>query len=221
MKRKLPVTKIFILLASLAWLLMTSGFTAVIPTTAGFPAVFQDANVTASLPTISHFVQTLDLNATQTVTGIYIPNTFAFNVIQQPGGAPGYVSSDENVITQFRMASEYGTTGLLAHNHLAGAAFSNVQFGQTIVLVNGDGSLKYYHVTAIERYQALSPNSPYSNFRNLDVEQPDISATQLFMRTYAIKGQLVLQTCIASGDEPSWGRLFILAQPIEQFVPES
>jgi hypothetical protein len=153
------------------------------------------------------------------VTGVYIPNTFAFNVVQQPAGNPAYVSSAEDVITQFALASKYGSIGLMAHNNLAGATFENVIPGQTIVVIYGDGSLDYYHITAIEKYQALSPTSPYSQFVNLDTNGAVMSAEDLFMHVYANAGTLVLQTCIANGNQTSWGRMFILAEPIQEFQP--
>jgi len=208
-----------LIIVSLVCLIFSSSFTGYIPATSSSGAIFPNASPVSSLPTISRFVHTLDLTTANTLTGIYIPDTFAYGVVQQPLSAPGYVSDDNNVLTQFRMADDYGTTGLLAHNHLAGINFSSVLPGQTIVTVQGDGSLEYFHVYAVERYQAVSPNSPYSNFRSLDYSSTDISATQLFMHVYAQPGNLVLQTCIANGDEPSWGRLFILAEPISEFVP--
>lgn len=219
MKRNNKSFNSLLIIVSLVCLIFSSSFTGYIPATSSSGAIFPNASPVSSLPTISRFVNTLDLTTSETVTGIYIPNTFAYGVVQQPSGAPGYVSSDADVLTQFGMADDYGTTGLLAHNHLAGFSFTSVQPGQTIVAVHGNGSLEYFHVYAVERYQALSPNSPYSNFRSLDNSTSDISATELFMHVYAQPGNLVLQTCIASGNEPSWGRLFILAEPISEFVP--
>lgn len=220
MKRNNKTNKFLLVIVSLVCLIFSSSFTGYIPATSTSGALFPNAGPVSSLPTISRFVKSLDLTTSDTVTGVYIPDTFAYSVIQQPAAAPGFVSSEDDVLTQFSMADSYGTTGLLAHNTLAGTSFSSVHPGQTIVTVQGDGTLEYYHVYAVEKYQALSPNSPYSNFRSLDVSGQDLSATELFMHIYAQPGNLVLQTCIASGDELSWGRLFILAEPISEFVPQ-
>ncbi len=221
MNRNHPSLNSFLVILSLACLLISSSFSGYIPVTTAVNAPFNGANPVSNFPTITHFVHTLDLTNTESaVTGVYIPNTFAYGVVQQPASAPGFVSSENDVLTQFRMAGNYGTTGLLAHNHLAGTSFTSVQPGQTIVTVKGDGTLEYYHVYAVERYQALSPNSPYSSFLNLDNSGQYLSATELFMHIYAQPGNLVLQTCIASGDELSWGRLFILAEPVSEFVPQ-
>ncbi len=73
-------------------------------------------------------------------------------------------------LTQFRMASNYGNVGLLAHNHLSGKLFSDIAVGQEIRLVYGDGSVEYFVVTEVLRYQALQPNSPWSNFRDLETD---------------------------------------------------
>jgi hypothetical protein len=219
MKLKKSTFHFFLVLTSLLCLLLTSGFSSFIPATAAESELDQETTVNSSLPTISHFVQSLQLNSSETVTGVYIPNTFAFNVVQQPAGNPAYVSSAEDVITQFSMASNYGSIGLMAHNNLAGATFENVIPGQTIVVIYGDGSLDYYHITAVEKYQALSPTSPYSQFVNLDSNGATMSAEDLFMHVYANAGTLVLQTCIANGNQTSWGRMFILAEPIQDFQP--
>ncbi len=219
MKRFKSTFRFFLILTSLLCLLLTSGFSSFIPETAGETELNQETIVNSSLPTISHFVQSLQLSSSEKVTGVYIPNTFAFNVVQQPAGNPAYVSSAEDVITQFSMASNYGSIGLMAHNNLAGATFEKVIPGQTIVVIYGDGTLDYYHITAIEKYQALNPTSPYSQFVNLDTNGAVMSAEDLFMHVYANAGTLVLQTCIANGNQASWGRMFILAEPIQEFQP--
>lgn len=221
MKKTHPTTHALLAILSLVCLLFSSSFSGFIPVTTVVNAPISGIEPVSNFPTITNFVHTLNLTSPETVvTGVYIPNTFAYGVVQQPAGSPGFVSAENDVLTQFGMAGSYGTTGLLAHNNLAGTSFSFVQPGQTIVAVQGDGTLEYYHVYAVEKYQALSPNSPYSNFRSLDVPGQDLSATELFMHVYAQPGNLVLQTCIANGDQQSWGRLFILAEPISEFVPQ-
>ncbi len=149
------------------------------------------------------------------ITGIYVQDVMALPIIQQPSGQAGYVSSQNNVVTQFGLASDYGSIGLLAHNHLAGAQFFNIMNGSVISLVYGNGHVEYYKVAVVKQYQALSPNSVYSQFVNL--AQPDVtlSSTDLFYQTYGLGNVLVLQTCILANNDPSWGRLFIIAEPFE------
>jgi len=169
----------------------------------------------ASLPTLSTFSASVQNSNAYQITGVYVPGLMAVPVVQQPSGQAGYVSTAAETLTQFAAASKYGTTGLLAHNYLAGAYFSNLSQGSVITLVYGDGSTQYYSVTTVLEFQALSPNSPYSQFVNLAQPGVTLSSTDLFYQTYGLGNVLVLQTCIADGNESSWGRLFVIAEPIE------
>lgn len=166
---------------------------------------------TTVLPTLQQFISIISGGGKP--AGIYTP-FFAFPIVQQPDGNPGFVSSDPDIVTQFSMANQFGTTGILAHNTLAGAKFSQLEVGQFLTLVYGDGRLEYYKVTTIETYQALSPTSPTSNFINLQKPDLFLSSTQLFNHVYAAGKNLVLQTCIAANGIDSWGRLFVIATPI-------
>lgn len=143
------------------------------------------------------------------VTGLYSENIFALNVVQQPSGQAGYVATSENSTTQFSMATGLG---FLAHNYLAGASFANINYGMIISVVYGDGSTSNYRVTNIRKFQALDPESPYSAFIDL-ASGEQLTGTDLFNQTYAIPGQIVLQTCISANGNSSWGRLFIIATP--------
>lgn len=110
------------------------------------------------------------------------------------------------------MASAYGTVGLLAHNYLAGASFQSIERGDEIILIYGDGRTQTFLVEDIQRYQALQPFSPYSNFRDLDTDAV-LTAEQLFNKVYRGDFHLTLQTCIEHEGNLSWGRLFIIAKP--------
>lgn len=147
--------------------------------------------------------------------GIFAKGLFAAPIVQQPSSAPGFVSTEPEKATQFSMAAQYGTTALLAHNYLLGQEFFEVQSGDVLSLVYGDGHVKNFKVTEVLQFQALSPNSPYSDFIDLTSSNGDrISVTNLFYRVYNQVGKLVLQTCIEANGEPSWGRLFIIAEPL-------
>ena len=83
-----------------------------------------------------------------------------------------------------------------------------------MTLVYGDGHLQNYQVSTIDYYQALSPLDPYSDF----IDQADLSGTiqsfqQVYDRYYRASGYLVFQTCIEKNGDPSWGRIFVVAQP--------
>lgn len=162
---------------------------------------------------LSSFVQSIIDGSTDTVRGLYVKDKFAYPVVQQPASNAGFVSTVDDVITDFTMPKEYGVTGLLAHNYLAGGEFFLLNIGDLIQVVYGDGSIKNYQVADIQSYQALSPNSPNSSF--IDLATSDrLTATQLFKRVYMGSHHLTLQTCIQQGSEDSWGRLFIIAYPV-------
>src|SRR5262245_44878813 len=72
---------------------------------------------TNTLPNFSDFSNSVQNGRADHVSGVYVPNVFALPVAQQPYGSPGFVSSENDLVTQFRMANTYGNVGLLAHNH--------------------------------------------------------------------------------------------------------
>lgn len=162
----------------------------------------------------SFILSTYNSNENQ-VRGIYVKNKLQFTITQQPTNNPGFVSTTPNTVTQFSIANNYGSIGLIAHNYLAGTQFFEIEQGDTIVLVYGTGHLVSYKVTELREYQALSPYSPYSNFVNLSKPNQTISSDNLFYDTYGVRGRLVLQTCIAHDGSDSWGRLFIIAEKIQ------
>jgi hypothetical protein len=170
------------------------------------------------LPSISEF--TSEITATPGNSGIFVENILADRIIQQPQGNPGYVSTEEDTVTRFGMASQFGTIGILAHNSTAGKAFFDLQMDDTIFLVQSTGEIQAFSVIEIQKYQALNPDSPYSSFVDLGNPSSIISAQDLFLRTYGRGGSLILQTCIENAGEPSWGRLFVIAQPLS-VVPSS
>jgi hypothetical protein len=159
------------------------------------------------------FVSSVVNGEVNDIRGIYSENEFAFPVVKQPAGNAGYVSTIEGVVTEFSMAKKYGVTGIVAHNYLAGADFFSLEIGEVIEVVYGDGEILRYKITSIHSYQALSPNSATSQFVDLATSEK-ISASQLFKRVYMGGQHLTLQTCIQQGTEDSWGRLFVIAEPI-------
>jgi hypothetical protein len=168
-----------------------------------------------NLPLLDAIFSPLKNGQADSVRGIYIPELLTAPVVQQPAGNREFISTEENTLTQFGLASNFGSIGLLAHNYLAGASFSQLERGQKFYLIYGDGRMSAFVVTEILRYQALNPNSTSSQFVDLDTNQL-LTARGLFAKVYKRRGQVIFQTCVAAGEEPSWGRLFIISEPISQ-----
>ncbi len=168
---------------------------------------------TLALPSLHSFVSSIENGRSTVVRGVYVREAFALPVVQQPKDNPAYVSAASDYMTEFSLARRYGTIGMLAHNHLAGEHFSLIEQGDKISLVYGNGKIETFTVTKIIRYQALSPDSPYTPFLDLETGKTK-TVEQVFYEMYSGKGHLTLQTCIAQDNEPSWGRLFIIAEPM-------
>ena len=174
-----------------------------------------DAYHRTPLPDLDVFIEEVRDGQAGVLRGVYIPGILADPVVQQPDGMVGFVSPRQNVITEFSLASRSGSTGLLAHNDLAGEVFNLLQEGQEINLIDGSGLVSTFIVTEIRRYQALEPDSISSRF--LDPESGMIlTSTGLFRRVYGPPGRVVLQTCIEADGNPSWGRLFVIAVPLDE-----
>jgi hypothetical protein len=170
----------------------------------------------ASLPSFTDFSQTVQNGQADVLRGVYVNDVMALPIVQQPIGKAGYVSSKDGEITQFRMASQFGNLGLLAHNHLAGKNFSNLAVGQEVNMIYGDGSVEHFIVTEVLKYQAMQPYSPYSEFRNLN-DNTKLTAEQMFKKVYFGDRHLTFQTCIEAEGNLSWGRLFVIAIPKEEY----
>lgn len=179
------------------------------------PALADAPAAPTALPTLANFIESVKDGSISTLRGVYIQGVMAYPVVQQPAGKPGYVTGTDGQVTQFKMASTYGTVGLLAHNYLAGASFTQIKKGDVITLVYGNGKTSTFLVTDILRYQAHNPLSPYSNFTDLDTKEL-YTAEQLFKKVYTGDYHLTLQTCIEKDGDLSWGRLFIIARPITE-----
>jgi len=164
---------------------------------------------------VSQFAVGLPLASPDLPIGLFIPDLMAYPVVQQPSNNPAYVAPADGVLTHFGLAAGYGSTGLLAHNTAAGAQFSQLSLGQMIYLVRGDKSIEAYKITKVRRFRALQPTSPYSDF--IDIDQPGVrlTATDLFYQVYAGDGHVTLQTCITADGLETWGRLFLIAEPVE------
>ena len=164
------------------------------------------------LPTFSDFVTTVTNGQAGVVRGVYVSNVMAYRVVTQSADNPGFVSQKAGVVTQFSMAEQYNVTGLLAHNNLAGASFSNLVVGQEIRIIYGDGRVATYMVNQVARFQALQPNSDDSDFVDLS-SNVTYSAQTVFAMFYHGGDHVTFQTCIQQNGNASWGRLFVTAVP--------
>jgi hypothetical protein len=148
------------------------------------------------------------------LTNIFLPvrvilGDTSYKIVQQPYDNPSWVSLEENTITQFRLANNYNSIGLLAHNNLAGKHFLDLDI---IPLIDIEGNRINYKVVEIREYKALSPLSVYSNF--IDLRNNNLlTAKELFLEIYGIPNRLVLQTSISKYGVSSWGRKFIICMP--------
>lgn len=187
----------------------------------GFLSVYTPSALAAGLSPklrergLATFTAALPNAAADLPVGLYVPGGPAFPIVSQPAANPAYVSPAEGVLTHFGLAAGYGSTGLLAHNTAAGAQFSQLSTHQLVYLVHGDKHIQPYVITAVQRFRALQPASPYSDFIDLDEPGNRLTAENLFYQVYAVDGRLILQTCIAAEGLENWGRLFLIAEPVE------
>ncbi|MEP6894311.1 MAG: hypothetical protein ABI986_01765 [Chloroflexota bacterium] len=171
---------------------------------------------TATLPEFADFSKSVQNGQKDVLRGVYVDKVLALPIVQQPSGNAGYVSNTDGEATQFRMASQFGNIGLLAHDLLSGKSFSALTAGQEVRLVYGDGHIEYFVIKEVLRYQALQPNSPYSSFKNLTKDET-LTAEQMFKRVYFGDRHLTFQTCIEAEGNLSWGRLFVIAVPKTEY----
>lgn len=149
------------------------------------------------------------------VTGVFVPNALSLPILQQPAGSGGHITSQTGTATQFGIAAQFGSIGILAHNYLAGDDFFALAQGDKVFIVYGDGSVEGYLITEIRRFEALQPNSPYSDFLDLDNDNEFYTATDLFYDVYDKADNVIFQTCINQNGSSTWGRLFVTAEPIQ------
>jgi hypothetical protein len=135
-------------------------------------------------------------------------------VVQQPDKNPAYVSEEDGTVTQFESAARYGITGLLAHNYLSGELFYNINIGQEVVIVMGDGETRHYRVSGIFSFKKLSPD----NLRSILVDLQDgktLTTAQVFGRFYRGDHKVTFQTCLEGEGKLNWGLTFFVADPVD------
>lgn len=180
---------------------------------ANAPVAHATAHAPIAVPPLEAFAASVQNEQAGVLRGLYVAKRLAFRVEQQPYGNPNYISPVTNVATQYRLASYYGVTGLLAHNTASGRAFSRLAVGDKISLVYGDGRIKRYSVAAVYRYRVLNPARLKSDWVDLSTGEV-LSPAEVFARVYIGEDQVTLQTCIQKGGNAAWGRLFVIATPL-------
>jgi hypothetical protein len=193
---------------------ITKTATITVTSTSAYTPTPEPTSTPLPPPFFDQFVASLINGNANQVVGVYVDEVLALKVVQQPSSNPAYVSTRQDVATYFTMVLQLtGNTGLLAHNYLAGIYYYDLKPGQSVILIYGDGQTDEYIVGESDEYQALSPNSPTSNF--IDVSSGEtLTSTDLFYRVYGGSSRTTFQTCIAQDGESSWGRLFVIA-PLE------
>ncbi len=159
------------------------------------------------------FYADLPFTNTDEIIAVYSDDGIALDVFQQPANTPGYIEPRLGTATEFEYASRFNNIGILAHNYLSGYDFFQLEHGSVVTVVYGNGKTAKYEVTTIKQYQALSPDSLYSDFIDL-YSGKQLTSSQLFAEVYTGDHHLTLQTCIAQGNEDSWGRHFVIATPL-------
>ena len=166
---------------------------------------------------LEHLLQDLYQDNTEgsseVMQAVFAEDLFLLRVLQQGPNGPYYVSHQVDSVTQFDLTSKYGTVGLLAHNDHSGRLFVQLKRGQRILLVYGNGCTERFTVTDYLKYQAITADDPYTNFKDLRSGNV-ITNSQIFREVYKGERHITFQTCIAAEGNPSWGRLFVIAEPI-------
>ncbi len=214
--RQLNISIILLLLVALLSPTVTAA-PAMIPVTPGSGGKPLTSGTSGDTPSLAAFASLLPHGSAKSPVGVYVKNVLALRIFAQPAADPGYVTSQPDAASLFGLAMQYGTTGLLAHNYLAGQSFLTLAKGQQVVVILADGTRHHYRVSSVRHLQALSPWSPRSNFVDLDGEGEVLSASQLFHQVYNGADRVVFQTCIELDGNPVWGRLFVTAEPIEPY----
>lgn len=166
------------------------------------------------VPSLNNFIVQVKTNQPGILTGVYVSDILALWVLPPRANEPLYVTIQPGAVTNSCGKSSCPSTGLLAHTLLSGALFFELSPNQEVDLIFGDGSVQRYHITSIRHFQALSPLGPYSSFIDLDTHSTPLSSTDVFMQTYGVARRVVFQTCITANGQLTWGRLFVIAEPM-------
>lgn len=164
---------------------------------------------------LADFIEEVSNGDKTAIVGIYAPYTLALPVVDQPADNSGFIAVDNNVVTRYQLADEAGSIGMLAHYEYAGKSFYRLKEGQVISLVYGDGHTRSYSVKQVVYFQAKDPAVASTDFISLDLKRQEFTQSELFDFIYRQPNRLVLQTCLATEDTLTWGRMFVIAEPMD------
>jgi hypothetical protein len=172
--------------------------------------VFGGGPAGADDPVLANFALAMERKGARQVVGVYVEGVLAHEVWQQPYDAPAFVFNQDHVVTEFRAVRDLtGNVGLLAHNNLAGALFFRLGVGDVVHVIFGDGAVVQYAVVEMREYAVVDAH------QLRDVETGEVLGVEnVFYEMYGGDVRAVLQTCIRRGDNPDWGRLFVIARPV-------
>lgn len=178
------------------------------------PLMFNNAsNQPSEEEQIKHLLENqLNGNAEQ-VVGTIVEGMFISPVMQQPESDPKWISNTENTLTSLQNARLTGDIGLAAHSHQAGAKFYDLELGQTVLIVMGDGAFLLYRVDSILQFQAVEPENPESAYIHPTTSEI-LTPTELEQYLYDGSGRLAFHTDISKEGIAHWGVLVIIADLI-------
>lgn len=182
------------------------------PTYPIYPSPYFRINPSDS-PQFRKFVETVADGQKAAIRGIYVDGVLALSIVEQPAGDAAFVSEEQETGTLFSKAVEHGVTGILAHNYLAGERFYDLQAGQEVRVVFGDGRYRMYRIMKSELFQRLSPNDLRSDLIEL-ASGKRMTSGEVFNRFYDGGHHLTFQTCLGREGLSNWGLTFVVAEPI-------
>jgi len=161
-------------------------------------------------PDLAAFIASLPERPPDEVVGVYAPGVMALIVEPQPPNHSLFVTEKVGYATLFDRPLRYNVTALLAHNTFSGIHFYDLELGDEVTLIYGDGSVALYRIDAIEDFQKLEAGNPRSHYVELTTGQV-MSTNDVFTRFYRNGPHLVLQTCLEHEGDYNWGVRFIKA----------
>ncbi|HSV85964.1 MAG TPA: hypothetical protein VLH85_05275 [Levilinea sp.] len=179
-----------------------------IPTSLPMPDVLALAQ-----PSLDEFIANLPGGKSGQVVGVYAPGVMALVVEPQPPGHGLYVTEKMGFATLFNRPLHFNVTALLAHNTHSGILFYELDLGEEVTLVYGDGRTAVYQIEMIEDFQKLQPGNPRSDYVAL-ASGTVMTTSDVFTRFYRNGPHLVLQTCLEYEGDYNWGVRFIVGEGI-------
>jgi hypothetical protein len=165
-------------------------------------------------PDLIGFIAEVFNGQANVVRGVYVEGVFSLPVFQQPEGDIAFVSERMGEITEFQSAARNSVTGLLAHNYLSGDLFYNLELGQEVIIVYGNGTIRRYLINDIQQFERLDRVDLRSSFVELDTGRT-LTSDEVFARFYRGPHKVTFQTCLKRYGISNWGLTFTSAIPLD------